>query len=233
MFIAPSSQISPLAPTVNYGGLASGRLYAQSDPIGLAGGINTYAYVNGNPLSYYDPYGLFGMDDVWGAVYSGTGGWSPSQETVDFGAGMGDVILFGQGQRLRSALDVDGGIDKCSRAYSNGEWAGVAVSFATGFAGGVKAAGGKAVGKEFSHWIPNRMGGPRTIMNGNFVSTEVHALSDPYRYRFMSRAWKAANPMPNQAMQQWVRLPSVYKGAGAGGAYGAAGLALADCTCPQ
>ena len=100
-------------------------------------------------------------------------------------------------------------------------------------AGGVKAAGGKAVGKEFSHWIPNRMGGPRTIMNGNFVSTEVHALSDPYRYRFMSRAWKAANPMPNQAMQQWVRLPSVYKGAGAGGAYGAAGLALADCTCPQ
>jgi RHS repeat-associated protein len=47
--------------------------YGESDPIGLRGGVNTYAFVGNNPTKYSDPRGL----DRWGGDGSGSGSWTP------------------------------------------------------------------------------------------------------------------------------------------------------------
>ena len=108
--------------------------FISEDPIGLAGGINPFAYVLNNPLAGTDSLGLDAEWDqqVWRAQQDLIEAAAPA---IEFGIGFGDTALFGGSKWIRQWQGIDDPNLECSVAYQAGGWTATAVEIATGVGG--------------------------------------------------------------------------------------------------
>ena len=216
--------------------------YLSPDPLGQADGTHLYHYAHSDPLSVVDPLGLRSL-------------WETFLDTSNFLTGVADAASLGLGPVARSFLEehfgAGGYVNLCSKAYDAGQWGGVALGTALTGVHGLRAAGTKAAGLEFSHAIPDRTlrrianylrnnwGGHRgrragrfvektfgkSRFNGNYVNPARHVAHDFHRNFKGGNARLSTMHIVPRIID---RIPRIYEGVGGAAAYGAA---AGGCNC--
>jgi RHS repeat-associated protein len=129
--------------------------YVQSDPIGLDGGVNTYTYVRGNPVSRADPLGLWTVEV--GGYFGGGGSLTFGRDPASGGGFMS--LKVGKGLGFGAAYDPLGG--RAGGDASQCNKGGVGVGFFAEAGGNLGPASAKIeanLGRNFMNWFSSSDG---------------------------------------------------------------------------
>nr|WP_028672452.1 RHS repeat-associated core domain-containing protein [Saccharospirillum impatiens] len=151
--------------------------WTTKDPIGFAGGLNHYGYVENDPVNLIDSEGNLPSFPQW---------------AVDGAAAFGDTITFGMTDKVRDWMGTNSVVNKDSTAYNAGEVAGVVYGFAAGGAGLARAGLRIERGnwKQAGQWVAGKGQKKWHFHYGTAPGLTKHHL--PYQFLNWSQNFKSA-----------------------------------------